>query len=217
MRTALIILWAAAIVLSIVAFIVVFYPSGSYQPVVEEGPGTVSFSNLPTSTPTSSLANAASGTALSGAAAASSSSLSSLPIGTFGSNYTSPYPITWNDGGASFAVTGAVWNGNQLALSLSIQMGPSPACVPIDLRLVANESGALQAPSSPAGPNFIFPDTQTCNGSPEATYSQTVTFTIDPSIPWPLLLTTGGAANTFFNIATSTSGGVDIALPGNSG
>jgi len=208
MRNALILLWVAAAVLGIVAVIVVFYPSGSYQPVIVQGPGTTSFSNLPTSTPTSTP-----GTGLP----SSTPTSTTPPPGTFASTYSSPYPVSWTDAGVSYEVTAAGWNGNELSISLSIQMGTSPACVPIDLRLITDESGDQVSPSSPAGPNFIFPDTQTCNGTPGATYSESLSFTVPSNVPSPFLLTTGGTANTFFNLATSTSGGVDIALPSNSG
>jgi hypothetical protein len=50
-----------------------------------------------------------------------------------------------------------------------------------------------------------------------STYSEPVTFTIDPSLTAPFLLTTGGASNVFFEVATSTTGGVDIALPSDAG
>jgi hypothetical protein len=114
-------------------------------------------------------------------------------------------------------VTGASWNNDQLTIELSIQMGASPACIPLNVRLVADESGDLAAPTSPAGSNFIFPDTQTCNGTPGETYSQSVTFAVNPSVVAPFLVTTGGTANMFFNVATSTDGGVDVALPGDNG
>lgn len=217
-RTALILLWVAAIVLGIVATIVVFYPSGGYQPVVVQGTDTTSFSNFPTSTATSSLGNPTLPSSTTETATTSASGTTSgLAPGSFASTYTSPYPVTWSDSGATFAITGGSWNGNQLTLALSIQMGTNPSCVPIDIRLVTDESGDLAAPSSPSGPNFIFPDTQTCNGTLGETYSESVTFTVDPSVTAPFLLTTGGTANVFFNVATSTSGGVNVALPGNSG
>ncbi len=88
---------------------------------------------------------------------------------------------------------------------------------PGNLRLVADESGTLKAPDSPASGTFTFPDTKNCNGHSGLTYSEPVTFTIDSSIASPYLFTTGGASNIFFNVATNSVGGVDVALPSHSG
>lgn len=196
-KTSLIVLSAAALALGILTAFVVFYPTGSYQPVVVQSTGTVSFSNLPSSTASST--------------SASSTTPMSTPTvpGGFASNYASPYPVTWIEGHETFSITGASSQGNQLTLSLTIQVGNVSECVPINLRLVADEFGTLKAPDSP--------DTQNCNGTPGATYSQSVVFAIDSSTTAPFLFTTGGTSNIFFNVATSTTGGVDIALPSHSG
>lgn len=212
LKMALIVLSAVALALGILTAFVVFVPTGSYQPVIVQGPGTVSFSNFPSSTASSAAAAPSSSINV-----ASTTPTSTIQIpGTFASEYSSPYPVTWTEGGESFSITGASFQGNQMTFSLAIVMGSVSECVPVNLRLVADESGTLEPPNSPAGGTFTFPDTQTCAGTPGATYSQSVTFPIGPSIATPFLVTTGGASNIFFNVATDTSGGVDTTLPSNS-
>ncbi len=207
LKMALIILSAAALALCVLTIIIVFYPTGSYQAVVVQGPSAASFSNLPSST-------AAAATSSSGNA---SNTVATVPPGTFASDYSAPYPATWTEGRENFAITGAALQGNQLTLSLAIKMGTAAECVPVNLRLVADESGTLAPPNSPASGTFTFPDTQSCNGTPGATYSQSITFTIAPSAAPPYLFTTSGTSNVFFTVATNTANGLDIVLPGNSG
>lgn len=200
---ALIILSATALALCILTIIIVFYPTGSYQPVIVQGPTTASFSNLPTST-ASSTVNV-------------STTPTILPPGSFSSEYPAPYPVAWTEGHENFSVTGATLQGNQLTFSLAIKMSNVSECVPVNLRLVADESGTLMPPSSPTGGTFTFPDTQNCGGTPGATYSQSVTFTVAPSVVAPFLFTSGGASNVFFTVATNTANRLDIVLPGNAG
>lgn len=199
----LIVLSAAALALGVLTIFVVFYPSGSYRPVVLQGPGTVSFSNFPSSIASSTPP----GTATTTPAATD----------TFASRYAPPYPVTWTEGRETFSITGAAFQGNELTLTIGIKMSDASECVPVTLRLIADEFGAQQPPTAPSGSTFIFSDTQNCAGTPGATYSEPVTFTIDPSIATPFLLTTGGVSNVLFNVATSSRGGVDIALPSKSG
>ncbi len=202
----LVVLSAAALALAVLAGFIVFYPTGSYQPVVVQNHGATSSAAvlLPSST------------------ALSTSTTSQTPVlpatvGGFSSEYSSPYPVQWSEGGESFSITGAALQNNQLALSLAIKMGIVSECVPVNLRLVADEFGTLRPPSAPPASTFTFPDTQSCNGTPGATYSESAVFSIDPSIFSPFLLTTGGASNVFFSVATDTAGGVDVTLPSHSG
>ncbi len=206
LTTTLIILWVIAIVLGVIALVVVFYPTGSYQPVIVQGPGTTtSFGNLATSTASSSLSGAATTTPVT------------LPPGTYQSNYTTPYPVTWTEGHENFSVTGATFANGMLTFSFAIQMGSASECVPLNIRLITDELGTQETPNSPAGSSFTFPDTGTCNGTPAETYSQTVSFLVSPSLASPLLFTTGGTSNVFFSVATNTTNGIDITLPGTSG
>ena len=205
LRTVLIVLTAAALALGVLTAFVVFYPTGSYQPVVYKGNGPTAVStSSSTATSTASSTGAAPGAG------------SGVP-GQFSSEYTAPYPVTWNEGGESIAITGASFAQNQLTLALAITIGNSADCVPVNVALVTDESGTLKTPDRPSGSTFIFPDTQSCNGTQGATYSQSVVFTVDPSLASPYLFTTGGAANLFFNVATNTANGVDVALPSRSG
>ncbi len=206
----LVVLSAAALAFAVLAGFIVFYPTGSYQPVVLQNRGATS-----SSTSSSTVL-------LPSSTTSSTSTTSPTPVltataGGFSSEYSSPYPVQWSEGNESFSITGAALQNNQLTLSLAIKMGAVSECVPVNLRLVADEFGTLQPPSAPPASTFTFPDTQSCDGTPGATYSESVVFNIDPSIPAPFLLTTGGASNVFFNVATDTTGGVDVTLPSHSG
>ena len=101
-----------------------------------------------------------------------------------------------------------------MTFTLSIQMGTDPECVPLNLRLVADEEGDLDPPT-PA--SFSFPDSGNCNGAGGQTYeNQQAAFTVDPTM-LPLLFTTGGTSNIFFEIATTTADGLTVVFPGTSG
>lgn len=195
MKTALIILSAVAVVLGTITFFVVFYPTGSYAPVAVRNP------NPPTSL----------------ASSTSTSTATSTPTGdVFASDYPPPYPVAWTEGHETFSITGADLRKNVLRLTLAIQMGNVPECVPLSLQLITDETGAFKAPDSPVNAVFAFPDTQSCNGRPGAAYSEPVAFSVDPASA-PFTLTTGGTANIFFQVATTSAGGVEITLPSQSG
>lgn len=201
MKTALIFLWTLAIVLGIFTYFAVF--GGA--------PGTYSVNPLPTST------NLATSTMLILPSSTASSSLgangSTANPNFYGSAFTTP-PVTWSESGATLGITGASFENNQLTLTLTVQMAGSPSCVPLNIRLVADESGNLQSPNTPS---FSFPDSGNCNGAPGETYqNQSVVFMVTPD-KFPLLLTTGGSANVFFEVATTTSNGLQITLPSTSG
>ncbi len=213
MRNALIFLWSLAIILGIFTYFIVFdATSGTYgvNPTPSDTIGTMAtgtFTGTPGSSSSILAANATS--SLLGAGAASGTASTTF----FGSAYATP-PLSWNDGGAAFSVTAASLQGTQLSLTLSIQIGASPTCVPLDLRLVADESGDLQAPDTPS---FSFPDSGNCNGGPGETYNnQTVNFTVNPA-GMPLLFTTGGSADIYFEIATTTANGLAVQFPSTSG
>ncbi len=217
LKTALIVLTAAALALGILTYFVIFFPSGSYSPVVvRQGPGTTSFGNIPTSTASSSLGFSSSTASSAFPSIPTGGTAETVPPGTYASEYSAPYPVSWDAGHEHFSVTGASLQGNQLILSLAIQMGNVPECVPLDLRFVADEAGTMKTPDSPPNGAFTFPDTQTCNGTPGATYSQSLVWTVDPSAP-SYLFTTGGSSNVFFLAATSSPNGISVSLPSHSG
>lgn len=209
-KTVLIILVAIALALGILTAFVVFYPAGTYQ--------TVSLNNTSSSSLGTSYGSPTGIATTTNAFQSTTPATAATPslAGQFSSEYSSPYPVSWNESSEKFSVTGAMFQGDKLTLTLAIQMGGTPECVPLNVRLVADEIGTLRAPDSPAGSSFAFPDTQSCNGTPGAIYSESLIFNV-ASVPSPFLFTTGGASNTFFTAATSTAGGVDIVLPSHSG
>lgn len=215
-RTILIILSFIAAALGVLAAIIVFYPVGSYQEITpQRGPSTSNTSSFNrTSSTGNAFASSTPGMTTSGAG--NPTSTQTNVAGRFASDYSPPYAINWMDGKEQFAVTGASLRDGELMISLAIQMGNVSECVPVNVRLVSDESGTLRAPDAPSGGTFAFPDTQTCNGSPGALYSESLVWKIG-SVASPFLLTTGGASNIFFTVATSSSGGVDITLPSRSG
>ena len=205
------------IFVSTLAFILLVF---TYFAVFGGSPGTYGINPLPTSTKISTsttlvLPNMPSSTVI-GQSDASSTGSDGSASGTanFYGRAFSTSPLTWTDTGANFSIAAASLQGNQLSFTLNVQIGSSPTCVPLDIRLVADENGTLQAPDTPS---FNFPDSGNCNGSPNSLYkNQSITFTVNTN-NFPLLFTTGGSANTFFEIATTSNNGIEIDLPSNSG
>ena len=212
MKRALIILASVAVLLGIVTFFVVFYSGGTYV-VSSPLPSNSSFVSS-----TAELAQASSTTGSSTSTASSTlngnaSSTSSSTFQEYASSYSVP-PITWIEGNETLGITSATLSGSQLTLGISVAMGAVSECVPMNVRLVADENGDLTPPLTT---QFSFPDSGTCVGTPGATYSdQEIVFTVDPTT-LPLLLTTGGTSNSYFEVATDTTGGLDITPPPTSG
>lgn len=208
MKLTLIILASTAVVLGIIAFFVVFYSGGTYA-VVSNVNGT---SSSPSASSTLLVLPSASSTPTS--TASSTYGNTSGTSGPFATNYSIP-PITWTEGGEEMGVTGASFDGvNQLTLRLEIAMGSSTECVPVNLRMLTDEQGDLATPETT---QFTFPETGSCQGAPGATYNNVpVIFTVDPN-KFPLFLTTGGISNLFFNVATTSYGGVNIVVPSHAG
>jgi hypothetical protein len=212
MKRTLIILSSVAVILGIISFFVVFYGGGTY----------VVNSPLPSdSTYSSSTANTASETSSSTLAEASSSASStnngltdaSSTLAEYASSY-SQSPMTWMEGSETIAITAATLSGSQLTLTLAVQMGSVAECVPLNVRLVADEKGDLAAPLTT---QFSFPDSGTCEGTPGAMYNgQEIVFAVDPTT-LPLVFTTGGTSNKFFELSTTSQGGVSITPPPTSG
>ena len=198
-----------AVVLGIVAYFMIF---GTGTHVIQPGStGTAENSStttvfvFPSSTTPTSLTE---GNA--------SSSASSTSFGTFSSNFPAPYSVAWSEGQSEFAIAGASLTGNELTLLVNVTMGDLPQCIPINVRLISDEEGDMVAPTSPSAINFPL-STTTCEGTPNTIYpNEPLTFTVDPT-NMPLLLTTGGTSNVYFEVSTTTDGGLDVALPQQSG
>lgn len=206
MRTTLIVLGAIAALLGVITYFVVFRGSGNYV-VTGNTASSAPSALIPVSSTLAIATNTASSTASSGP------SVFINPKAQFSSTFTFP-PVTWKEGGATLSITGASFMGTTLTLSLGVQMGGSNECVPLNIRLAAGETGALTPPQTT---NFAFPESGTCVGHAGSIYkNQAVTFTVDPSA-FPLLMTTGGNANIYFTVATSTGGGMDVEIPERSG
>jgi hypothetical protein len=210
LKNALIVLVTIAVLLGIAAVFVVFY-----NPAISTIPGTpVSsaslFSFMRNSTSTTASGSIPGINAFIGNASSSANNnQSSGP--QFASSYSSPYPLQWTEGQSTLAITGAAIQGSQLMLIVTVQMGNDPECIPMNMRLVTDESGDLEAPTPQ---QFSFPDTNSCNGTPNMVYNtQAVSFALGQNLNAPFLLTTGGASNIFFEVATTTDGGVSLTLP----
>jgi len=209
MKTTLIFFGSLAVVLGIFAYFAVFgAPTGSYavSPIDNASGTDITSSSFTFASSTSSS------TAL-GDAGAASSSTSGGATGTFGTSFGTP-ALSWPEGQSKISITALSLEGGQMTFTLSVQTGAAPECVPLNLRLVADEQGDLDPPN-PA--SFSFPDSGNCNGAPGQTYTnQTTTFAVDPTA-LPLLFTTGGTSNIFFEIATSSGNGLSVDFPGTSG
>ncbi len=212
----LITLSSIAGVLGLITFYVVFYGNNGTYVVnsgVTSGTSVTDFAStsaaFASSTPSSTLSLSSSTTSSTTGNATSSGNGSQQ----YASNYTNP-PISWTEGGQSMAITNATLSGSQLTLQLQITMGNIAGCVPLDLRLITDESGNTTGPLTP---QFTFPDSGTCAGTPGETYTdQEVVFSVDPTA-MPLILTTGGTSNILFEINATNNGQLTIELPPNAG
>ena len=197
MKKVLIILVLLAVVLGIVAYFAVFSGTQIIKPAENSTGQTPMF-----------IANTTTSVTSSGT---STISTGSSPI--FQTTFTAPYPVTWTEGQTQFAVVGASFNNNELTVTLNIQSGNSVNCIPVDLRLVMDEQGDMEAPSVPASPNFPLGGDTVCAPAPNTAYTnQPVTFSVDPANS-PYVLTTGDASNIYFEIATTTNNGLNVSVP----
>ncbi|HUC31607.1 MAG TPA: hypothetical protein VMR99_02895 [Candidatus Paceibacterota bacterium] len=206
LKTILITLTCVAVVLGLITFYIVFYGGGGTYVVSSAlGPdadifatSTAGASPTASSTASSTLADAS-----SSASSTISSSSTSATIGTA--------PVTWTQGNETLSITGASIAGTQLTLDVQVVMGSVGECVPLNLRLIADEEGDL---SPPITPQFTFPDTGTCNGTPGETYSaQPIVFTLADPGAFPIVLTTGGVANILFEVTQNPDGSLSVQLP----
>ncbi len=205
LKNILIVLSTIAVILGIAAVFVVFY-----NPAISTISGTTT-----SSTSLFSLMRNSTGTipAISSISIPNTSSSTNGQANSsqFASSYSSPYPLQWTEGQSTLVITGAAIQGNQLVLAVAVQIGTDPECIPMNMRLVTDESGNTE---SPIQQQFLFPDTNSCNGTPNMMYSaQAVSFSLGQNINTPFLLTTGGDSNIFFEVATTTDGGISIAIP----
>jgi hypothetical protein len=112
-------------------------------------------------------------------------------------------------------VTGAALSGTQLTLDVQVAMGSVSECVPLTIRMVADEQGDL---SPPVTTQFTFPDTGTCNGTGGETYSaQPIVFSLASPATFPVVLTTGGSANVLFEVDQNSDGSLTVQPPPNAG
>jgi hypothetical protein len=206
LKTTLITLSCVAGLLIVITFYVVFYGSGGTYVVSSFGSDAGIFA-----TSTSDGAQAASSTASSTLALASSSA-SSTGSSSFSSGVASDgSSVTWAQGNETLSVINASISGSQLTLGVQATMGSTGECVPLTMRLIADEQGDL---SPPITSQFTFPDTGTCNGTPGETYSaQPIVFTLNDPTAFPIILTTGGTANTLFEVAQNPDGSLSVQLP----
>ena len=212
----LIALGALAVVLGIVAWVVLFYSGGTY--ILSSPLPTTSVTGMLNVSSTSLADGNASSTDASSTLGEASSTASSTLDGSgqlqeYASTYATP-PITWTEGYDTLSIVGATLSGSQLTLNIDVGMGAIAECVPMNLRLVANENGDLAAPLNPS---FTFGENGTCIGTPGSTYSdQEITFTVNPS-SMPLSFTTGGTSNKYFELSTTAAGGITVNPPPTSG
>lgn len=206
LKIILITLSCIALAFFIVTFYVVFYSgSGTYVVSSDTGPDAGIFS---TSTGGAGVSTTASSTASSSPALASSSSPGGGASSTESGGGTQ---ITWTQGSETMTITGAMVSGSQLTLGVQVAMGSASECVPLNLRMIADEQGDLAPPITQ---QFTFPDTGTCTGTAGETYSaQPVVFTLPTPTTFPLILTTGGTANILFEVVQSPDGSVSVQLP----
>jgi hypothetical protein len=203
LKHVLIFLSSLAVILGFFAYFAVFESTpGTYTVVGNNGSNNSQLGNTSTTLIASSSITASSSTTGIGTIASE-----------YGTSFSTP-PITWNEGPSTVSITGVSLQGTQMTFTMSVAIGGAPQCVPLNLRLVADEQGDLEPPT-PA--SFTFPDSGSCNGSANENYTNaTTSFTVDPTA-FPLLFTTNSASGTFFEVATSSNNGLQIQIPGTSG
>jgi hypothetical protein len=213
LKNVLITLSIVAVILVAITFYVVFYGnSGTYVVSSDLGPNADIFSTSTTNVINTSTLAIATGTTSS--AASSSLAVASDTTAT-SSIETGAVPITWTQGNETLSITNAAISGPQLTLGVQVAMGPVSECVPLNLRMIADEQGDL---SPPITPQFNFPDSGTCNGTPGETYSaQPIVFTLANPGVFPVILTTGGTANILFEVDQNPDGSLTVQLPPSSG
>jgi hypothetical protein len=204
MKITLIILVSLAVVLGIIAYFAVFSGTQVIEPISPSA-------NQQSTTPTMVLTAPSS-------SASTTVAVSTTPTTgqTFTANFSTPYPVVWQEGETQLAVTGVSLQGGQLTLVVGVQLGADVQCVPINLRSVTDEQGDMAAPNSPTGANFPLAPDGGCNVSANGQYSSNITFAVDPAVA-PFLLTTGAPSNIFFEISTTTGNGLQVAVPQRSG
>jgi hypothetical protein len=209
MKTTLIFLGSLAVVLGIFAYFAVFgAPTGTYT-VTSSGATGTPISDSSSTFATSSISVASS----TGIAGATNTTTASGTPTAYGNSFAAS-PFSWSEASSEIYITAASLEGSQLTFTFSVQMGAAPQCIPLNLRLVADEEGDLDPPNPIS---FTFPDSDNCNGSANELYqNQTTTFTVDPTA-LPLLFTTNPTSGTFFEVSTTTSDGLQITIPGTSG
>lgn len=137
----------------------------------------------------------------------SATSTSSSPSVQKGTNFSSPYAVTWKDSEVAFVLTGAALDASTLTLRLTITTPNYAICAPLRLRRLVNEAGDLMAPLTKG---FSFPDTGSCTGSARTTYeNQEVAFAVRRENA-PFIFTTTGSANLFFIISLSENGTLSV-------
>ncbi|HEY5220924.1 MAG TPA: hypothetical protein VIJ29_02125 [Candidatus Paceibacterota bacterium] len=216
LKNILITLSIVAVVIVCVAFYVVFYSGGGTYVVSSLtgpnadifGAGTENTSTLGASSTASSTAFASSSALDDTGASSSASSTASSSLTTTPGNTT---VVSWTQGNEALLITGALISGDQLTLGVQVAMGSVSECVPLNLRLIADEQGDL---SPPITSQFTFPDTGTCNGTAGETYSaQPIVFTLSDPSAFPIVLTTGGTANILFEVVQDPDGRLSAQLP----
>ena len=212
MKISMISLSVLIVILGTIIYIEMFgIPFGISYTLISNSPTTSGPSHQSQSSPLSTSTITYNG---SSAASSTNGTLPNSADETLSSGVFTTSPMSWSDGGAVFSINRVMLRENQLSFTLTVQIGDSPTCVPLNLRLIADESGNLQKPDTR---DFALPKSGDCNGAPDAIYpNQIVTFTITP-VNFPLLFTTNSDSDKFFEIVNTANGELRIELPGTSG
>jgi hypothetical protein len=201
LKAILITLSCIAGLLIVITFYVVFYGGGGTYVVSSDLGPNVGIFVTSTATLTSETASSTTSSTLALASSSASSTITSI---------TAP-AVTWTQEHETLSVINASISGLQLTLGVQVTMDSVAECVPLTLRMIADEQGDL---SPPITSQFTFPDTGTCNGTPGETYSaQPIVFTLNDPATFPIILTTGGTANVLFEVTQNSDGSLSVQLP----
>jgi hypothetical protein len=204
LKTILITFSCIAGLLIVITFYVIFYGGGGTYVVSSDLGSDAGIFATSTATQAGGTASSTTSSTLALASSSASSTTSS-------SLSSAESPIAWTQGNETLSVINASVSGSQLTLGVQVTMDSVAECVPLTLRMIADEQGDL---SPPITSQFTFPDTGTCNGTPGETYSaQPIVFTLNDPTTFPIILTTGGTANALFEVIQNPDDSLSVQLP----
>ncbi len=130
--------------------------------------------------------------------------------GTYEGSFATSTRISWKEGSTVISIQKATFADSKLTLFVRVVNPGSSRCVPLNLGLIKDESGNVQKPDTTT---FAFPLSKGCQIPANTNYdNQPVVFTLSKPT-FPLLFSTQGESQLFFEVSTTTNKGLKVELP----